>query len=567
MNKIFQFTKLKTIASLILLLNTFGFVMVAAIMNGTIGFLTAMGVTIFGAVGIAKILGESIPLSYELIISLIIICGVLRGLLRCLEQYSNHFIAFKILAIFRNKIFYALRELSPAKVDNKQKGNIISMITADIETLEIFYAHTISPIAIAITISVIMFFSLGFLINWYMALVAIIGYIVIGIIIPLIGYKSISKSGKIYRKEFANFNSYILDSIKGVKEIIFNNETITRIEIINQKTDKLLKETKIQKNRSSTIFGITDSSVSLFIILGLVSGVLLVYFDGLSIGKMIIGVVMIFSSFGPVIALANLPANLTHTFASGKRILDLLAEKPMINRIDNNQNIKFENLEINNLDFGYNDELNVLNNINLKIKKGEILGIVGPSGIGKSTLLKLILRFYNVKNGNIKINGINIEQINTDSLLENVTLLSQNTYLFNLSIKENLLLAKPDATDQEIIEACKSASIHDFISELKDGYDTMINTFGDNLSTGQKQRIGLARVFLKGSTLILLDEPTSNVDILNEKLILKSIIEKKKDKAFIIISHRTSTVSIADNIYKFENHQLQEVKNNDWTTN
>lgn len=542
---------LKIMASLIVLLGSLSYIMLLAIINGTLGFLCAMGVTIFGSIGVAKFLGETINMSYGLIISLTIGCGVLRGALRYLEQYSNHFIAFKLLAALRDKIFKALRALAPAKLEGREKGGIISMITSDIETLEVFYAHTISPICIALIVETLVLLYVGFISSFYLSLAALVSYIIIGIILPIISSKLLSDTGVRYRKSFASFNSYYLDSIKGVNDIVLNNAMKVRNKEVNSKSDELLAEIKKLKHKSGITEAISYAFVSLSLIGVLILGLYLSDKNIITIPKMIMGLVAIFGSYGPVIALSALPQNLTQTFASGDRVLDLLEEKPVVREIKDGKNFSFLDLKVNNLSFKY-DEASVLNNVNLEVKRGQIVALVGPSGCGKSTLLKLLLRFYETNSGDILYNNISINDINTSSLLDNVTLVSQQTYLFDDTIKENIKIAKYDATDEEIIEAAKKASIHEFIESLPDKYDTKVGQLGDNLSAGEKQRIGLARAFLSNAPLILLDEPTSNVDSINEGIILKSLKDQKENKSIILVSHRESTTAIADRIYRIK---------------
>lgn len=550
----------KIMASLILLLGSLAYIMILAVINGSIGFICAMGVTVFGAVGVAKALGETIALSYGWIIGLAVGCGLLRGLLRYFEQYSNHFIAFKLLAVLRDKIFGALRTLCPAKLESKQKGSIIAMITSDIETIEVFYAHTISPICIAILVSTAVFLFVGFVLSWYLAFLAVAGYLMIGIAVPIISSGRLKESGVKYRAEFASFNAYFLDSVKGIKDIVLNNAVKEREQEVNRRSELLLKETKKMKHNSTRASAATELTVSLFIIATLIAGIVLVRFDMLTIGKMIIAVVAVFGSFGPVIAISALPGNLTQTFASGDRILNLLAEEPAVTEVKNGENIEYENLNVTGLSFSYDGQTQVLKDIKMHAEKGEIIGIVGESGCGKSTFLKLLLRFWQKEKGEIAYNGIDIDRIDSDNLLDNVTMVSQTTYLFDETIEENLRIAKPDASREELESACRLASIHDFIMTLPNGYKTQVGALGDNLSAGEKQRIGLARAFLKGSDLILLDEPTSNVDSINEGIILKALKEQKSKKSIILVSHRESTMAIADRIYRADNGQMQEVK-------
>ena len=545
-------------ANLILLLGSLVYIMVVAVINGSLGFISAMGVTFFGAVAIAKAIGESIPVSYEALIILTISCGVIRGLLRFLEQYGNHYIAFKLLAVLRDKIFTSLQRLCPAKLESKQKGSIIAMITSDIETLEVFYAHTISPVCIAVIVSVVVFTLVGLVSSWYLALIALIGYFLIGIIVPMIASDRLKASGVRYRTEFASFNAYFLDSIKGIKDIILHNADQARKTEVNRRSDILLDETKKMKQKITNAGAATEFIVSIIIIATLACGIALVAGDLLSAGRMVIGVVAIFGSFGPVIAISALPGNLTQTFASGDRVLDLLSEKPAVTPVKDGQIIDFEDLSVSDLSFSYDGQTKVLRDICMQAKKGVIIGITGESGCGKSTFLKLLLRFWQKDSGRIDYNGFDIDTVDTDSLLDNVTMVSQTTYLFDETIENNLRIAKPDATMQEIENACKLASVHDFILTLPDGYQSRAGALGDNLSAGEKQRIGLARAFLRGSALILLDEPTSNVDSINEGIILKALKEQKHRKSIILVSHRASTMSIADRIYRVEKGRMYE---------
>ena len=546
-------------ANLILLLGSLAYIMVLAVINGSLGFLCAMGVTLFGAVGVAKALGESITLSYGAIIAFAVGCGVLRGILRFFEQYSNHYIAFRLLAVLRDKIFGALRALCPAKLESKQKGAIIAMITSDIETLEVFYAHTISPICIAVLVSACVFGFVGAVAGWALAVVALLGYLTIGILVPVLASGRLKASGVRYRAEFASFNAYFLDSIKGIRDLVLNNAGQQRKAEVNARSEALLTETKRMKHDITKTTAATELCVSAFILAALVVGIYLVASGRLSAGRMVIGVVAVFGSFGPVIAISALPGNLTQTFAAGDRVLDLLAEKPAVAPVKDGTPTNFENLAVKNLSFSYNAETPVLRDITLHAEKGEIIGIVGESGCGKSTFLKLLLRFWQKSSGEIRFGGVDVDDIDTDSLLKNVTMVSQTTYLFDETIEENLRIAKPDASQEELEAACRMASVHEFILSLPDGYKTRVGTLGDNLSAGEKQRIGLARAFLRGSEWILLDEPTSNVDSINEGIILKALQAQKGKKSILLVSHRESTMAIADRIYRVKDGKMAEI--------
>ena len=550
-------------AKLIVLVGSLAYIMLLAVVNGLLGYLAALGTTLFGAMGVAQIIDSSTfgsQVSVWLFVGLAVGSGVLRGILRYFEQYSNHNIAFKLLALLRDKIFNKLRKLAPAKIDNKNKGNLVAMITSDVEILEVFYAHTVSPVFIAITVSLTIFLFVGLFINWYLAAVAICAYVVIGIVFPPIASKAMASSGVNYKKKFASFSSYFLDSIRGAKEIVVHNAVEDRKKNVDEQSEGLLSSLKIMKRATARITGSTELLVTIFLIITTIVGIVLAKNGTITAGKMIIGIVAIFGSFGPVIAIAALPSSLTLTFAAGDRLLNLLAEKPIVEDVTNKQDIEYKDVKVENVTFGYEENVEVLKDISMHAGKGEIVGIVGASGCGKSTLLKLLLRFYPFNKGDISYNDISINDINTQSLLSNVTMISQTTYLFDESIKENLRIAKADATEEEMKEACKVASIDDFISDLPQGYDTQVASAGNNLSAGEKQRVGLARAFLRGSELILLDEPTSNLDSINEGIILKSLLTMKGKRSIILVSHRKSTMAIADRIYKIENGNISEVK-------
>ncbi|MBO5220276.1 MAG: ABC transporter ATP-binding protein, partial [Clostridia bacterium] len=380
------------------------------------------------------------------------------------------------------------------------------------------------------------------------------------ILVPLISSGKLKASGVRYRAEFASFNAYFLDSIKGIKDIVLNNAGAEREREVNRRSDALLAETKSMKHDTTAAAAATELAVSLFIIASLALGILLVTQGELSVGRMIIGVVAVFGSFGPVIAISALPGNLTQTFASGDRVLDLLAETPAVTPVQNGKTFDFDALDVDRLSFSYDGEHAVLTDICMQAKKGEIVGIVGESGCGKSTFLKLLLRFWQKERGTIAYNGIDIDGIDEASLLDNVTMVNQVTYLFDETIEDNLRIAKPDASMEEIEAACRMASVHDFILTLPDGYQSRVGALGDNLSAGEKQRIGLARAFLRGSDLILLDEPTSNVDSINEGIILKALRQQKQHKSIILVSHRESTMAIADRIYRVSGGRMVREK-------
>lgn len=541
---------IKVMGKLIGLVKPLLHIMILAIFMGVIGFLCSIFITILGGMGVINILGINTSLSLKTIFLTIAIFAVLRGVLRYLEQASNHYIAFKILALIRNKVFTSLRKLAPAKLEGKDKGNLISIITSDIELLEVFYAHTISPIIIAFLTSLIMVIFIGRY-SLVLGLIALLGYITVGVIIPIVSYKKGEDVGKDYRDNFGEMNSFFLDSLRGIRESIQYNATKKRLEDINNLTEKLDEKQKKLKDYEGNIKAITDATILIFSLVMLFVSIYLNSKDIINFEGVLISTISMMSSFGPVIALSNLANNLFHTLASGNRVLDILEEEPVVYEIINKKDVSFEGLNCENVNFSYDKE-QILKDVSLDIPKNKIVGIQGKSGSGKSTLLKLLMRFWDVNGGEIKISNENIKNINTSSLRDMESYVTQSTYLFNDTIKNNIKIAKENATMEEIIEASKKASLHEFIEKLPKGYETNVGELGDSLSGGEKQRIGIARAFLHNGPLILLDEPTSNLDSLNEGIILKSLKEECKDKTVVLVSHRKSTMNITDILYKMK---------------
>lgn len=534
-------------------------VMLLAILNGSVGFLCAMGVPFFGAMGIAKALGESIPLSYGAIAALCVGCGVVRGGLRYLEQYGNHYIAFRLLAALRDRIFAKLRELCPAKLESRQKGSLLTMITADIETLEVFYAHTVSPVCISLLVSSAVLVVTGLVSSWYLSLIAAAAYLCIGVLLPRYFSRRMAETGVRYRKGLADFGAYFLDSIKGIRELVLYNAGAKRAAEVDRRSDAMLGSTKALKRETAFSTATTEAAVSLAVLAALAAGLFLVRSGSLSVGRMVLGITAVFGSFGPVIAVSALPANLNQTFASGERILSLLEEKPEVEAVEEGAELDYERLEVSDLSFTYGGGV-VLDGVSMTARKGEIVGIVGESGCGKSTLLKLLLRFWDRSGGEICYNGVSIDAISTESLYKNVTMVSQSTYLFDATIAENLRIAKPDATDEELMSALRMASAEELVRTLPKGLDTPAGLFGGRLSAGERQRIGLARAFLSGCPLILLDEPTSNVDSINEGVILRALLEHKQGRTILLVSHRASTMAVADRVYQMDSGRMEEQK-------
>nr|WP_314691658.1 ABC transporter ATP-binding protein [uncultured Haemophilus sp.] len=530
-------------------------IMAFTITMGTLGFLAAIFIMVLGAMGLVNLLNFDTHLSFSGILTALIVLAVARGALRYLEQMSGHYIAFKLLALLRDKVFSSLRRLAFVKLQDKQAGQLVSLVTNDIELLEVFYAHTIAPIMIAFFTSAILLLVFGHLSGWFVV-VALAAYLTVGVILPIITTKLAREDGRRYRELVGEMNDFFLDSVRGMKEIQLFGYAQQRLAEIQQRSQKIDTAFERIKDQEAKVRVYTEVAVSAFNIIMLFTGLILFSLDKIDFSAFLIGVILLMSSYGPVIALSNLSSNLLQTLASGERVLSLLAEEPELKDVESAVDLKdVSRIDVENVNFAYGEE-QILSDVSLSVKKGEILGIHGRSGSGKSTLLKLLMRFYDPKSGSIKINGETLPNINTRSLRDNMAYITQQTYIFNETIEENIRLARRDATLEEIMEAAKKASIHDFILSLPEGYQTKMTELGGNLSDGEKQRIGIARAFLHNAPIILLDEPTSNLDSLNEAMILKSLLNVKAEKLIILVSHRQSTMAICDQVIGIENGRM-----------
>lgn len=528
--------------------------MCLAIFMGIAGHICATFITVLGVYGVAKVAGFPIELSLKALFILVCIFALLRGFLRYAEQSCNHYIAFKLLALIRGKVFGALRKLCPAKLEGRDKGNLISVITSDIELLEVFYAHTISPICIAFCLSLLMCLFIGSF-HWKFGLIAGVAYFVTGVIIPLLTSKSSGEHGNNFRNKSGELSTLVLDNLRGLFEILQYGQGHYRLEEMNRKTDQLSEDEERLKRGAGYNMAVTNTVILLWDFIMLFVAVWL-YMDGtVDLTGVLIPTVALMSSYGPVVALANLGSTLQNTFAAGNRVLDILEETPVVEELHGFDDIAFDGVSAKNLSFSYEKE-KVLDDVTVDIPKGRIVGLVGRSGSGKSTVLKLFMRFWKVQEGKVNISHTDIERVNTANLRKLESFVTQETHLFTDSIRNNLRIAKLDATDEEIEIACKKASIHDFIMSLPEGYETKVGELGDTLSGGEKQRIGLARAFLHDAPFMLLDEPTSNLDSLNEAVILQSLHKERENKTVVLVSHRLSTMRIADEVYSVEDGRV-----------
>lgn len=566
---------LQIMGSLIGLVKPLLYIMLAAIILGTLGYLCAIFLTILAGQVIVHglltgVAGMIVPVDnmwlvftpVKTIITVMIVIAVLRGILHYVEQYCNHFIAFKLLAIIRHKVYAALRKLCPAKLEGRDKGNLISIITTDIELLEVFYAHTISPIAIATLTSIIMVIFIGRY-HWLAGLLALAAYLIVGVAIPMWNGKRGSQKGMEFRTNFGELNSFVLDSLRGLDETIQYGQGEKRKEQMSERSKKLagMQESLSKMEGSQRSF---TNMVILLASFGMLALTIWLYDKGtMGFEGILTCTIAMMGSFGPVVALSSLSNNLNQTLASGERVLSLLEETPLVEEIPGDVETSgaesmehgFTEAEAENVTFAYGEEV-ILDNYSLKLQPGKITGIHGASGSGKSTLLKLLMRFWDVQDGSVSVDGTDVRKIPTKHLRDMESYVTQETHLFHDSIANNIAIAKPGASREEIMEAAKKASIHDFIMTLPKGYDTEVGELGDTLSGGEKQRIGIARAFLHECPLILLDEPTSNLDSLNEGIILKSLKESAKKKTVVLVSHRVSTMNVADVVYEMENGRI-----------
>ena len=523
--------------------------MILAILMGLIGHLCAAFITVFGGYAILQVLHPEWSMNLGFLFAAVLFFALVRGFLRYAEQACNHFIAFKLLALIRDKVFGALRRLCPAKLEGKDKGNLISIITSDIELLEVFYAHTISPICIAFLFTIVLVAFIG---SYHIALgiLALIAYVAVGIVIPLVTSRLSGDDGIRFRTKSGALSGFVLDSLRGLSETIQYGQGEKRMADMNAQTDNLSRDEERMKRTAGRNTAVTNTVILIFDLAMLFLSAKLTGFAGC-----LITTLALMSSFGPVVALAALGSTLQNTFAAGNRVLDILDESPVVEEITGKEEITFDGATARNVTFAYGEET-ILNNFSVEIPKNKIIGINGRSGSGKSTLLKLFMRFWQVQQGEVKISEKNVDDINTSNLRCLESFVTQETHLFHDSIRNNLRLAKLDATDDEIIAACKKASVHDFIMSLPKGYDTEVGELGDTLSGGERQRLGLARAFLHDAPFMLLDEPTSNLDSLNEAVILKSLHEECSGKTVVLVSHRKSTMGIADTVYSVEHGRM-----------
>lgn len=528
--------------------------MLLAIAMGLAGHLCASFITILGGYAVLDVLGQGASISLNMLFACVVVFALMRALLRYGEQACNHFIAFKLLAILRDRVFRALRRLAPAKLEGRDKGNLIAVITSDIELLEVFYAHTLSPLAIAALFTVVMCLFIGSF-HGVLGLLALAAYAVVGVVIPLAISRSSGDSGLVFRTQSGELSAFVLDSLRGLSETQQYGQGAKRLAQMNARTDALAQTEARMKRVAGRNNAVTGAAILAFDLAMLLAGTALYRAGQVGYAGVLIPTIALFSSFGPVVALAALGSTLQNTFAAGNRVLDILDEQPVVKDIERQEPIDFDGAAARHVRFAYGGET-ILDDVSVDIPKNAVVGITGRSGSGKSTLLKLLMRFWRVQSGEVTLSGRNIERVNTRDLRSMESFVTQETQLFHDSIRNNLRIAKLDATDAQIEAACRKASVHDFIMTLPRGYDTPVGELGDTLSGGERQRLGLARAFLHDAPFILLDEPTSNLDSLNEAVILRALHQERMDKTVVLVSHRQSTMRMADTVYCVEHGRM-----------
>ena len=545
-------SNLSCMARLITLVGPLTGVMLLAITLGVLGFIAATLIPVLGGVGILSVLNHQDTL--PLIFLVAALCALLRGVFRYGEQTCNHYIAFKLLAILRQKVFAALRRLAPAKLDGRDKGDLISVITSDIELLEVFYAHTISPAAIALVMSLLTAAFLAWF-HWAYGVLALLAYATVGILLPVLASGRSGDTGNRMRQKAGQLSAFVLDSLRGVDETIQYHGQAQRLGELEGRTDDLSRVQQDMSRITGTNTAVTHTVIWLYDLALLALGLVLLEQGQVNFGGVLVPLITLMSSFGPVVALANLGATLQSTFAAARRVLDILDETPVVEEVSGQSATRFHGAACEDLTFSYGGET-ILDGLTLDFPKGKVVGIVGRSGSGKSTLLKLLMRFWDRQSGEVTISERDVRNINTADLRSMQGYMTQDTDLFHDTILKNILLARPDATREEVEEACKKASIHDFILTLPQGYDTPVGELGDTLSGGERQRLGLARAFLHNAPFLLLDEPTSNLDSLNEAEILRSLHRERDQRTVILVSHRRSTMGIADEVHSVEHGRV-----------
>ncbi len=541
----------KDITQLIQLLKPLIPHMIITIILGTLGYLAISAISLFGGMSILQWSGLTEFGSLTFLMGVVIASGVLRAIFRLSEQYLTHYIAFRLLAIVRDRIYTTLRKLSHLQIQSFQKGELMSIITKDVELLEVFYAHTIAPVFIGVVTS---FIYVGILSHFHplYGVMALFTYLLISFIIPKSVYHFGEQAGAKYREDFGKLNNFLMDALKGMKELLIFGEQKRTLDTIDDYSEQLNDTTLTLKKHEGTLKAATDIGLYSMVFIQILVTVALYNYDQITSSEGLLALLLLFSSFGPSLALSQLSASLVHTFASAKSVLHVLNLVPEASSDGTESVTDIQHITFKKVTFGYDEKSILYSDINMRWTKGTIIGLKGQNGVGKSTLISLLLQDLTPLAGEIHINDQNIKHFLKEKLLEHFCVVDAHTTVFSDTLRRNITLYQDHYTDEEIGTACQKAGLEEFIASLPDGLDTYLQEYAANMSSGQLQRLALARLFLKNASVYVLDEPTSNLDALNEKHILQAIRENAADKLVILISHNDSVLAMADHIYTIE---------------
>ena len=529
--------------------------MVISVLCGVAGFCCATFLPVLAVWEACSIvLRQEPPLPLGVCLGTLALMALLRGILRYAEQICNHYIAFKLLAHIRSEVFASLRRLAPARLSGVDRGSLISTLTSDIELLEVFFAHTISPVCIAALMLVVMVAFTGSF-AWQLGLVMLVAQLVVGAVVPIMVFRVSGNGGRVVRDRAAGLSTFVLDGLRGLTEVLQFDVGASRLRTLDERSRRLAGAQRAVSAVGSTGSAAADAAIAAFSLAELLVGVNLHMAGVVDASAVAISAAAMLGSFGPAVALASLGSTLQGTLAAAHRVIDVLEEEPVVEEVSEGDTISFGGAAAKNASFSYGRK-RILDNVTVEIPKGSIVGIVGKSGSGKSTLCRLMMRFWDVDRGQISISDQRIDTIRTDNLRDMEALVEQDTYLFHQSIRDNLLIAKPHAIQSELDAACRAASIYDFIMGLPEGYDAEVGELGDTLSGGERQRLGLARAFLHDAPLLILDEPTSNLDSLNEGIILCSLDRQRRKRTVLLVSHRASTMAVADRVFSMDSGRV-----------
>lgn len=529
--------------------------MVISVLCGVAGFCCATFLPVLAVWEACSIvLRQEPPLSLGVCLGTLVLMALLRGILRYAEQICNHYIAFKLLAHIRSEVFASLRRLAPARLSGVDRGSLISTLTSDIELLEVFFAHTISPVCIAALMLVVMVAFTGSF-AWQLGLVMFVAQLVVGAVVPIMVFRVSGNGGRVVRDRAAGLSTFVLDGLRGLTEVLQFDVGASRLRTLDERSRRLAGAQRAISAVGSTGSAAADAAITAFSLAELLVGVNLHMAGVVDASAVAISAAAMLGSFGPAVALASLGSTLQGTLAAAHRVIDVLEEEPVVEEVSEGDTISFGGAAAKNASFSYGRK-RILDNVTVEIPKGSIVGIAGKSGSGKSTLCRLMMRFWDVDRGQISISDQRIDTIRTDNLRDMEALVEQDTYLFHQSIRDNLLIAKPHAIQSELDAACRAASVYDFIMGLPEGYDAEVGELGDTLSGGERQRLGLARAFLHDAPLLILDEPTSNLDSLNEGIILCSLDRQRRKRTVLLVSHRASTMAVADRIFSMDSGRV-----------